>query len=243
MKIGLDEVRRAYSDEKRRADEAEWLAAQIIRPLSMYLTVPLARMGVTANGVTWTSIVLVPVACLLLSAAGYTLQIIGASGLLLWLVLDHVDGNLARLQGHTSAYGDFLDTVSAYLLLSFFPLAMGLAAAGTESVFLPPHGWTLLGALGALGGILPRLFYQKYRSYGLGEETFKRYPIDGVGVRGRFMRAGNNLLNPSGWLLPIGAGTVVLGQERIFVAFYAVGVVALTVYILIRLCRQLRAQV
>ena len=82
----------------------------------------------------------------------------------LWLVLDCVDGNIARVKKVKTFMGDFYDAVAGYGPFSFTTIGLGVAAYHTS--FLVPvqyrHWLILVGAIGAVANIYMRLVHQKY---------------------------------------------------------------------------------
>ena len=81
-----------------------------------------------------------------------------------WLVLDCVDGNIARVKKIKTFMGDFYDAVAGYGPFSFTTIALGVAAYHTT--FLVPEPYRvfliLMGAAGAVANLYMRLVHQKY---------------------------------------------------------------------------------
>jgi hypothetical protein len=80
------------------------------------------------------------------------------------LVLDCVDGNIARVKKVKTFMGDFYDAVAGYGPFSFTTVGLGVAAYHTS--FLMPeqyrHLFILIGAVGAVANVYMRLVHQKY---------------------------------------------------------------------------------
>lgn len=101
------------------------------RPLRVALAKPLVRMGVHPNWITLTAIPLSTGAAVLL-AQGFCKWALFLA--LAAAAMDFLDGEVARLQGRTSAFGNYLEAlvdrwVDGVLLLGFLPthpLAAGL---------------------------------------------------------------------------------------------------------------------
>ena len=83
------------------------VSALINRRVSLMISAPLARAGVSPNGATLVSGLIAAG-----SAVSYVFQLWWLGGLLLQLssIFGGVDGEIARRTGQTSRYGDFLDT-------------------------------------------------------------------------------------------------------------------------------------
>jgi phosphatidylglycerophosphate synthase len=99
------------------------------RFFSIYLSLPLARVGATPNGITvaWIGIGLAGVAGLLVDS--WAVRVFAALLLQLSYLLDFVDGEVARLNDRRSMVGGFLDLLGHGVLKAGLPLAVGAAAA------------------------------------------------------------------------------------------------------------------
>jgi phosphatidylglycerophosphate synthase len=98
------------------------------RLFSIYLSLPLARVGATPNGITvaWIVIGLAGVAGFL--ADSWALRIAAALLLQLSYLLDFVDGEVARLTDRRSMVGGFLDLLGHGVIKAGLPLAVGAGA-------------------------------------------------------------------------------------------------------------------
>jgi hypothetical protein len=81
-----------------------------------------------------------------------------------WLVLDCVDGNIARVKKTKNFMGDFYDAIAGYGPFSFTTLGMGMAAYNTTKILPSEYAWVLIliGGVGALANLYTRLIHQKY---------------------------------------------------------------------------------
>lgn len=113
------------------------------RLLSIYLSLPLARVGATPNGITvaWIVIGLGGVAGLL--SDSWAVRVFAALLLQLSYLLDFVDGEVARLNDRRSVVGGFLDLLGHGVIKAGLPLAVGAAAAWQTG-----HAW-----LAVAGGV------------------------------------------------------------------------------------------
>jgi hypothetical protein len=98
-----------------------------IRPVSLRLTALLAAMRATPNQVTCLNILVGVGACI--AAAGLHLIAAGAL-IILQVVLDSCDGELARLRHMSSKLGMWLDNVSDDLIDNAFVIALGAGLGG-----------------------------------------------------------------------------------------------------------------
>jgi phosphatidylglycerophosphate synthase len=102
---------------------------RVYRLFSIYLSLPLARVGATPNGITvaWIAIGLAGVAGLLVDS--WPVRVFAALLLQLSYLLDFVDGEVARLNDRRSVVGGFLDLLGHGVIKAGLPLAVGGAAA------------------------------------------------------------------------------------------------------------------
>lgn len=98
----------------------------VYRHLSLPLLRILLKTSITPLQVTLLSILLGIVSAVLFFLADYPYLLAGAIVLNLSLVLDKVDGQLARLRNQTSAFGGWLDSVGDILALGLCFLALSL---------------------------------------------------------------------------------------------------------------------
>ena len=85
--------------------------------------------------------------------------------MIFWLILDCVDGNLARCV-KKQPFGEFADSMSSYFLVGFMGAAMGIAAFFEGGIlFEAGSPWIILiGALASSSDTMMRLVYQKYNN-------------------------------------------------------------------------------
>lgn len=95
-------------------------------PASWPLTVVGHRLGLTANMATLLRGFLALVALGLIAAPAGALHLAGLVLYAIALVLDHVDGNLCRIDDSASFFGKYFDGVVDAISESLLPLALGL---------------------------------------------------------------------------------------------------------------------
>ncbi len=122
----LDKIKRAYDDKTRAGDvEMDILRSHVYRYLSFHMTVPFVRAGWTADQTTWVRIIVGLIGLGLLMFGNYWAQVAGAWFLLLNVILDYVDGNVARVSGSTF-FGGFLDDIADILIKAVTPLCVAV---------------------------------------------------------------------------------------------------------------------
>ena len=115
------------SDDERRG---EWVARYIYRPMSFPLTTPLLNMGLHAKYITYAGMLAslsLPVIAYTGYAHSYTAILLVALAVLI-LIMDCIDGNIARTAGQYSEFGAFMDMFGDLLYRGCLYLAIGILA-------------------------------------------------------------------------------------------------------------------
>ena len=143
--------------------------------LPIYLAPSFIRFGVTANQITFLSLLVGLSGCILMAWGGYVGRLVGIGLITLWQVLDCVDGHVARTSGTASHLGAFLDTCGAHIMYGavFFGWGLGLAVHPDRTViYIGEHLGSLealrmsmivAGAIGALAITLRALVVCRYQ--------------------------------------------------------------------------------
>ena len=128
-----------------------WAGRLYVRRLSPYLTRPLLRTRVTPNAVTWGMIAVGLLAAAVLTLPGVIPAALAALLIQCQILLDCVDGEIARWRRQFSPAGIYLDRLGHYVTETALPIALGIRADG---------GWDELGTytmLGLLAAVLALL--------------------------------------------------------------------------------------
>lgn len=139
---------------KNRRSGEHWAGRLYMREISLRCSRLLVDSRITPNQLTGLMIVAGVLAGAALLLPGLTGAVLGAVLIQLYLLLDCVDGEVARWRGQTSVTGVYLDRVGHYLSEAALLVGFGLRAAD-----LFGHGggdwlWAFLGTLAALGAVL-----------------------------------------------------------------------------------------
>ncbi len=115
--------RRCQKADHRRI--GNWMARRVSRPAALRITRVIGPWGISANWIT-----LLAWACGLAAAAAFGWGtadgwLLAAALLQLWYLLDHVDGQLARLNGTASLDGVQFDYLMHHTLNLIVPLGVG----------------------------------------------------------------------------------------------------------------------
>lgn len=136
----LAEVRRTYTAEKRAEERrSDFFAYVLYRPVSFWVTPFFLRLGISADGATGLGFgvaLAMPAAAWWAGPAAY--GCVAALGVAM-MVLDCVDGNLARLRGG-SPVGHMLDGACTLFFWTGYFAAVGALAEGADGSWVARHG-------------------------------------------------------------------------------------------------------
>ncbi|MGP3951615.1 CDP-alcohol phosphatidyltransferase family protein [Streptomyces sp. 7N604] len=139
---------------KDRRSGEHWAGRLYMREISLRWTRHLVNTRISPNQLTHLMVVAGVLAGAALLVPGLAGALLGALLIQLYLLLDCVDGEVARWRKQTSITGVYLDRIGHYLSEAALLVGFGLRAAD-----LFQHGgidwlWAFLGTLAALGAIL-----------------------------------------------------------------------------------------
>ena len=109
MVESISELRKICQTKYRRISRSEF----IHRAISIYITKLVLGTSISANQITVLDFVVGLVAVILISFTNIFITFAGLFLLLLWAVLDCVDGEVARYRGTVSVMGQYLDCLSS----------------------------------------------------------------------------------------------------------------------------------
>lgn len=137
----------------------------IFRPLSFGVASICANLGISANIVSVASTIVAIFACALFIIPIKCVNYFGCMFVCIWLLMDCVDGNLAR-SVKQQPFGDFVDATSSYVLVGLLGVSLGINCYQNGGLLFEKGNVyiVLLGALASSSDTLMRLIYQKYKS-------------------------------------------------------------------------------
>ena len=141
---------------KDRRSGEHWAGRLYMREISLRWTRHLVNTRVTPNQLTYLMVLAGVAAGAALLIPGLTGAVLAALLIQLYLLLDCVDGEVARWRGQTSITGVYLDRVGHYLSEAALLVGFGMRAADLFGQHEESANWlwAFLGALAALGAIL-----------------------------------------------------------------------------------------
>jgi phosphatidylglycerophosphate synthase len=171
--------------EKKRSDGL-WTRF-VLRPLSLPVAWLALRLGLSANGVSYLSVLFSAAGGILFSQAGFALPLWGAILLNLFSVLDCADGSVARTAKTSGPWGAWADAVMGFVAYTAVFLSTGVY------VYRQTGWWWILVVAGltASANLLTRVAYQIYKNIegetAHGSVSFERKLAENVGVTGLMM--------------------------------------------------------
>ena len=161
MKYSIKIVKNSLTEDHK--NDSLWVRC-IVRNISFPITILFLYLGCSAWFVSMLSAIIAFIGCILLCVNNNLSRWIGVMLIHIWIILDCVDGNIARIRKTQGPKGEFIDALSGYIISSFCFLATGVAAFFTTKFFSQIKEVMLIcGAVASISNILPRLIYQKYK--------------------------------------------------------------------------------
>jgi phosphatidylglycerophosphate synthase len=236
--LTLNEIKASLPDFKKSSDSKHFWVRFFVRPLSFPTTWLLLKLGLSANQVTFLSIALSGAAGFMYSQGGYSQFIIAAGLSHGALLLDSVDGNMARATGTSGPLGWMLDTMAAdlFYLAFFIPIGIGVINSSDYGPLMGEPEWVYmgLGTLASTSVLFYRLF--RYRAHQATIEATSGQAAPGkvgptTATQRSFARRSlpiiyGNLVPPTGTVLPVVTIMAILGLMDYFIWIYGIGVAA-----------------
>ncbi|MFJ3080227.1 CDP-alcohol phosphatidyltransferase family protein [Streptomyces halstedii] len=139
---------------KDRRSGEHWAGRLYMREISLRVDRHLVNTRITPNQLTYVMTVAGVLAAPALLVPGIWGALLGVLMVQLYLLLDCVDGEVARWKKQFSLGGVYLDRVGAYLCDAAVLVGLGLRAADLWGSGRVDWLWAFLGTLAALGAIL-----------------------------------------------------------------------------------------
>lgn len=194
-KVSMAEIKAKYTDEKRALDRRGLLTYFVFRKISWYPTWLLLKLGFSANEASALGLIAGLIGCLFFTFGSYTSTVIGAILVYCYVILDHVDGNIARYNDSVSETGEFVEHLCGFVvgIVAFASIGIGLfhhpdsvlnsIANYLFNVDVASWVYLVLGGLTALAIAMPAFFthYLEGKKFPLAVRTVTR----SKGIAGR----------------------------------------------------------
>lgn len=209
-------------EHKRKEEKYNLLVSLLIRPISILMTLPFIGTKIKPTTITKVSVAF-SVAGFVALSFGKTmpLKLLGWALIFMWVLLDGVDGNLARCTNQCSALGDLWDTMGGYAAMVLIYFGVGIAAFyDTNAVYLFENYWYLIiGGAAAIFSIFPRLVMHKKKSSEGNTEAVKA--VSDKKSFGLSNIIAMNFVSPSGFMQLFLLISIIFHSLNIFIIGYA----------------------
>ncbi len=151
----------------KKNSNSSWWVKLWVRKLSFFFTYIFINLGLSPNSVSVLSIFVTLTACALFLVPAKWAVVTAAVLINFWLVLDCVDGNIARCRKQKTAYGEFVDDIGGYYTVAFVYLAIGVCAYNFGgAVFEQNNKWLIvMGGVSSICDILARLIHKDFEHF------------------------------------------------------------------------------
>ena len=228
--------------EKKNSNDSFWVK-YVVRKVSFLFTYLFVNAGCSAWGASVIGTLVAIAGSFCFVADNSVCRIIGVCLIELWMVLDCVDGNIARVKKTSSEMGEFIDALSGYYVTGFVYFFVGIAAYYTTNIF-KHHAFILvvLGGVSAIAGLLARIIHQKYTVsiMAMNQANAMRHnetPEESVEKKNSIQYIRNRLdkeIGISGLFMPFLIVALIFNLFDLFTIFYCgfqcCGLIAVTAY-------------
>jgi phosphatidylglycerophosphate synthase len=232
MRYTYAAVLASYGGAKAEQERHDLMFRWFARPASFPVAWLALNLGLTPNAVTVVSLLLNLVGLGMMASGRPAAMAWGVGLILLSLILDAADGNMARTAQRFSPLGEWLEGVGAYVLQAGFHVAGGvgawLALVGRTPVSAWPENSAWGGALVAGGAVaagaitLTMLVAAKFSIVYPQVDRGKVVARKGGGFYGLLFTLGRNLSFASGLVLPLTLAGMVTRHYELVLGFFAV---------------------
>ena len=157
---------------KKNSNSSLWVKL-LIRKISFVFTYFFINIGFSSNAVSILSIFVAigSFACFCIPGSNI-FTIFGVILINFWLVLDCVDGNIARCKKQKTTYGEFVDDIGGYYVVAFIYLAVSICSFQNGGLFLNNYWIIVMGGISCICDILARLINKDYEHFSSNREDY-----------------------------------------------------------------------
>jgi len=160
-KFSIIDIKNSYNSTKSATEKTnDFFMHLIYRPISFYLTFFFLKFNISANTISFINLliaILILVVSILQWSFSYLYVAVLAS---IYLILDCVDGNIARITQKVSPLGQYLDSLIGKFFWVSLYASTGLLTLSEDKSFM--NKWGV--AIGLLAGML-LIFARESRAY------------------------------------------------------------------------------
>ena len=155
-------VEKTMPPEKKRNAKRDIVGFYIYRPIENLISIPFIEAGINPTPVTVASLIPVLISMVVFALAkSFMGFFVGWLLILLWNILDGVDGNIARYCNKTSAKGELWDATVGWIGVIAFYEGLGFSAFRLGNHYVEPVYYVFFGVMAATLWLFPRLVMHK----------------------------------------------------------------------------------
>ena len=152
----------------KKNSNSSWWVKLWVRKVSFLFTYLFINLGFSPNGVSVISIFVALFSFICFAVPTTGALVLAIVGINLWLILDCVDGNIARCIKQKTIYGEFVDDIGGYYVVAFVYLAIAIRAYVDGGVLMNDSHWIIvIGAVSCISDILARLINKDYGNFSM----------------------------------------------------------------------------
>ena len=165
MKFTYQSIKESLPVKKN--SNSSWWVKLWVRKISFLFTYIFMNLGFSPNAVSIVSIGVALNSCICFMISSPIAIVIAVISINFWLILDCVDGNIARCRKKKTIYGEFVDDIGGYYTGAFVYLALGVCAYNCGGMLVDSgNKWMLVsGGIASICDILARLINKDYVNF------------------------------------------------------------------------------
>lgn len=152
----------------KKNSNSSWWVKLWVRKVSFIFTYLFINLGFSPNGVSVLSIFVALTSFVCFTIPQTWALIAALICINLWLILDCVDGNIARCRKQKTVYGEFVDDIGGYYVVAFVYLAISVRAFYEGGALINNTPIIIvIGAISCISDILARLINKDYGNFSM----------------------------------------------------------------------------
>jgi len=173
-----EDFSKIYSIEKQKEDKETVWVYYVTRKISFWITPFFLKLGISANQSSCLAIITGIMAAILIMMGNWKIVLSGAILMQVWLILDSVDGNIARYKKTFTSFGKFLEELDGAIIAALFFSSIGVAASKIPgfipfSIEISSYLFIILGIITSFSVIFRHLISRHFQVIFYKEKEFK----------------------------------------------------------------------
>ena len=193
-KLNSQNFSEIYSTQRQKEDKETVWVYYVTRKISFWITPFFLKLGISANQASFITIITGIVAAILIMIGDYWIVLAGAILMQFWLILDSIDGNIARYRKTFTSFGKFLEELDGTIMSALFFSSIGVAASGIPgfipfSIDIPSYWFIILGIITSFSVIFRHLISRHFEAIFFQNKEFRNESLFELGFLPNFYRS------------------------------------------------------